>query len=86
MLFDSTTPSVNLPFSLRADSIIDFCAGESSRKRAIFSTSSGGIFKQIHHSIMFSSAEASGGTSSTFWVAIQNQAPNFLHILVIFTE
>ena len=44
---------MNLP-ALRAESISAFCAGESSRNRAIFSTSSGGIDRQIHHSIMLS--------------------------------
>src|SRR3546814_5716442 len=70
---------------LRADSINAFCAGDSSRKRAIFSTSSGGIDRQIHHSIILSMGSAALGKSSTFCVASQNQAPSFLHILVILT-
>src|SRR3546814_6568915 len=49
MLLERMTPSVNFPASLRAESISAFCAGESSRNRAIFSTSSGGIDRQIHH-------------------------------------
>src|SRR3546814_12030886 len=77
MFLDRITPSVNLPASLRADSINAFCAGDSSRNRAIFSTSSGGIDRQIHHSIILSMGSAALGRSSTFCVASQNQAPNF---------
>ena len=83
--FDKITPSVNLPASFLADSISAFCAGESSRNRAIFSTSSGGIDKHSHHSIMLSIGSAALGRSSMFCVANQYQAPNFLHIFVTFT-
>ena len=76
---------MNLPASLRADSISAFCAGFSSRKRAIFSTSSGGIDRQIHHSIMLSMGSAALGRSSMFCVASQYQAPSLRHIFVIFT-
>ncbi|MDF5794500.1 hypothetical protein P4203_02800 [Pseudomonas aeruginosa] len=75
---------MNLPLSLRAESIIDFCAGDSSRNSEIFSTSSGGMFRHNHHSIMFSIGAPEAGMSSMFWVASQNQAPSFRHILVIF--
>jgi hypothetical protein len=85
MLLERMTPSVNFPASLRAESISAFCAGESSRNRAIFSTSSGGIDRQIHHSIMLSMGSAARGRSSMFCVASQNQAPNLRHIFVIFT-
>ena len=79
------TPSLNLPASLRAESISAFCEALSSRKRAIFSTSSGGIDRQIHHSIMLSMGSAAFGKSSRFCVASQNQAPSLRHILVILT-
>ncbi len=79
------TPSLNLPASLRADSISAFCAGESSRNLAIFSTSSGGIDRQIHHSIMLSMGSAALGRSSMFCVASQYHAPSLRHILVILT-
>ena len=79
------TPSLNLPASLRAESISAFCEALSSRKRAIFSTSSGGIDRQIHHSIMLSMGSAAFGRSSVFCVASQNRAPSLRHILVILT-
>ena len=85
MLLERMTPSVYLPASLRAESISAFCAGVSSRKRAIFSTSSGGMLRQIHHSIMFSIGSAAFGRSSRFCVASQNQAPSLRHIFVILT-
>ena len=79
------TPSVNFPDSFRAESISAFCAGESSRNLAIFSTSSGGIDRQIHHSIIDSMGSAARGRSSIFCVASQNQAPSLRHIFVILT-
>src|SRR5258708_38239775 len=83
--FDRMTPSEYLPTSLRADSMSAFCAGDNLRKRAIFSTSSGGMLRQIHHSIMLSLDSAAFGTSSMFCVDSQNQAPSLRHIFVIFT-
>jgi hypothetical protein len=75
-----TTPSLNFPVSFRAESISAFCAGESSRKRAIFSTSSGGTPRQIHHSIMFNIGSAALGKLPMFCVASQYQAPSSRHI------
>ncbi|MNI29874.1 hypothetical protein D3C73_837000 [compost metagenome] len=74
-----------LPGSLLAESSKAFCAGVSFLNRAISSISAGGMFKQIHHSIMLSMVCAAGGKSARFCVASQNQAPSLRHIFVPLT-
>ncbi|MNN73274.1 hypothetical protein D3C81_1893800 [compost metagenome] len=54
-------------------------------KRAISSISAGGMFRQIHHSIMLSMVCAASGKSARFCVASQNQAPSLRHIFVPLT-
>ncbi|MOA51483.1 hypothetical protein D3C78_1746370 [compost metagenome] len=68
-----------------ADNNRAFCAGVSFLNRAISSISAGGMFKQIHHSIMLSMVCAAGGKSARFCVASQNQAPSLRHIFVPLT-
>lgn len=76
---------MNLPASFLSESIKAFCEGVSSRKRAIFSTSSGGMLRQTYHSIILSMGSAAFGRSSEVLSGEPVEAPSFRHIFVIFT-
>lgn len=83
------TPSVNLHAFLRTEGIGACCEVFTSQNRVVFSTSAGGMDREVRCSIYWANLLGIGSAACTkpsgFCVAGQYQAPSLRRILAIFT-